>query len=138
MHPRRLVASFCLVAAAFGSLTVALNAPAAAAPKPGATVAIADTATLSVDGQTVTVDVTASCARGWHVLEAFITISQPQATGMGGIPLTCTGKPQTFTVVVTSFGMAFQPGEAQASAFVLIERHGTTQQAQDSDIVQLA
>lgn len=138
MHHRRLIASVGLVAAVIGSLAVAPDAPAVAAPKPRATVEVADTATLSLGGQTVTIDVTASCARGWQVLEAFVTVSQPQATGMTGMPLTCTGKPQTFTVTLTSFGLPFEPGQAQASAFVLIIRHGRTQQAQDSEVIQLA
>jgi hypothetical protein len=58
--------------------------------------------------------------------------------GMGGIPLTCTGRPRTFTVNVMSLDLAFEPGGAQASALVLIERRGRTQQAQDSEVVQLA
>jgi hypothetical protein len=134
---RRLAASVGLVAAAIASLSVAPAAPADAAPKPKASVEIADTATLGPGGQTVVVEVIASCARGWQVLEAFVTISQPQADGMGGLPLSCTGRPQAFTVTVTSFDLAFEAGNAQASALVLIERRGRTLQAQDSEVVQL-
>jgi hypothetical protein len=138
MHRRRrLAASVGFVAAMVGSLSVASVAPAGAAPKPRVSVEVADTATRGGDGQTVVVVVTASCAPQWQVLEALVTISQPQATGMGGIPLSCTGRPQTFTVTVTSFGLAFEPGDARASAFVLIERRGQTQQAQDSEVIQL-
>jgi hypothetical protein len=132
---RRLVASVGLAAAVAGSLAVA--SPVDAAPKAKASVEVADTATLGPGGQTAVIEVTASCARGWQVLEAFVTISQPQAFGMGGIPLSCTGKAQTFAVTVTSPDQPFQPGQAQASAFVLIERRGQTQQAQDSEVVQL-
>jgi hypothetical protein len=133
---RRLVASVALAAALAGSLSVA--APVAAAPKAKASVEVADTATLGPGGQTAVIEVTASCARGrWQVLEAFITISQPQAFGEAGIPLSCTGRAQTFAVTVTSFDQPFVVGDAQASAFVLIERRGQTQQAQDSEVIQL-
>jgi hypothetical protein len=134
---RRLAVSVGLVAAAIASLSVAPAGPADAAPKPKAAVEVADTATRGPGGQTVTIEVTASCARRWQVLEAFVTISQPQATGMGGVPLSCTGRPQVLTVTVTSFDLAFEAGDAQASAFVLIERRGRTRQAQDSEVVQL-
>jgi hypothetical protein len=133
----RLAASAGLVVGAAAFLSVAFTAPSDAVPKPRVSVEVADTATLGPGGQTVSIEVTASCARPWQVLEAFVTVSQPQAMGMGGIPLTCTGRPQTFTVTVTSFGSAFEPGAAQASAFVLIERRGETQQGQDSEVIQI-
>jgi hypothetical protein len=132
---RRLVASVGLAAAVAGSLSVA--SPIDAAPRAKASVEVADTATLGSGGQTAVIEVTASCARGWQVLEAFVTISQPQADGMGGIPLSCTGQAQTFAVTVTSLDQPFASGDAQASAFVLIERRGRTQQAQDSEVIQL-
>ena len=136
MHRRRqITASFGLAVAAVTLLPVRLAAPADAAPKPAASVEVADTATLGADAQTVSIEVTASCARRWEVLEAFVTVSQPQADGVGGIPLTCTGRPQTFTVTVTSFDQAFVPGDAQASALVLVERRGDTRDAQDSEVV---
>jgi hypothetical protein len=118
-------------------LSSAIIAPAGAAPKPKVTVEIAATATLAEGGQAVIVEVTASCHAQWEVLEALVTVSQPQASGQGFLPLTCTGRDHTFSVTVRSFGAAFEPGEAQASAFVLIERHGRTQQAQDSAVLQI-
>lgn len=93
MHHRRLVASVDVLASAVAFLPVALAAPGDAAARPRATVEVADSATLSPDGQTVTIEVTASCARRWEVLEAFVTVSQPETFGMGGIPLTCRGGP---------------------------------------------
>jgi hypothetical protein len=138
LHRRRPAAAVAFVAALAGFPSVALVDPADAAPKPRVSVEVADTATLGPDGQTVVIDVTASCARPWQVLEAFVTISQPQASGMGGIPLSCTGRAETFTVTVRSFGLAFEAGEARAGAFVLIERRGETQQAQDSELIPIA
>ena len=87
---------------------------------------------------TVSIEVMASCARPWKVLEAFVTVSQPQADGIGGIPLACTGRPQTFTVTVTSFDQAFVPGDAHANALVLVERRGDTRDAQDSEVVRVS
>jgi hypothetical protein len=137
-HHRQLLVSVSVVATVIASFLVTLEAPQVdAEPRPRASVEVADTAALAPDGQSATIDVTASCARGWQVLEAFITISQPQASGTAGIPLSCTGRVQTFAVTVSSLDVAFQPGDAQASAFVLIERRGRTQQAQDSETIQL-
>jgi hypothetical protein len=115
----------------------AITTPAGADPKPKVTVEIAATATLAEGGQAVVVEVTASCHGQWQVLEALVTVSQAQASGQGFFPLTCTGRDQTFSVTVRSFGGTFEPGEAQASAFVLIERRGGTQQAQDSAVLQI-
>ena len=137
-HRRRITASVGLAVASVTLLPITLAPPADAARKPAASVEVADTATLGADAQTVSIEVTASCARRWEVLEAFVTVSQPQADGMGGIPLTCTGRPQTFTVTVTSFDQAFVAGDAQASALVLVERRGDTRDAQDSEVVRVS
>jgi hypothetical protein len=139
MHQRRrLTRSFGLAVAGVTLLPVVLGAPADAAPRPKVSVEVADTATLGVDGQTVSIEVTASCARRWDVLEALVTVSQPQASGEAGLPLTCTGRRQSFTVTVTSFDAVFVPGDAQASALVLIERRGDTREAQDSEVVSVS
>jgi hypothetical protein len=138
-HHRRLLASVSVLATVMASFLITLDAPQVdAAPRPKAWVEVADAAALAPGGQSVTIDVTASCARRWQVLEAFVSISQPQAFGTAGVPLTCTGRAQTFAVTVTSLDAAFQPGGALASAFVLIERRGQTQQAQDSEAILLA
>jgi hypothetical protein len=137
-HHRQLLASVSVLATLMAAFSVTLAAPQVdAMPRPKASVEVADTAALAPDGRSVTIDITASCARGWQVLEAFITISQPQTSGTAGIPLSCTGRVQTLAVTVSSLGVAFQPGDAQASGFVLIERRGRTQQAQDSVTIQL-
>jgi hypothetical protein len=139
MHdPRRPFAPARLVAAVAGGLGAAIPLAAGeAAAKPKASVAVASTARLAPDRLAVTVRVTASCARHWQALEAFVTVSQPQTFGMGGIGLSCTGREQTFAVEVPSADVAFQPGQAQASGFVLIERRGRIGQAQDTGAIQL-
>jgi hypothetical protein len=117
-------------------LVLSLAGPVDAA-RVKAAVEIGDVGTLSADGQTATVQVTASCARGWQVLEALVTVSQPQTFGMAGIPLSCTGRSQTSAVAVQSLDAPFQPGDAQVSAYVLIERRDRTMQAQDTEVVVL-
>ncbi len=112
-------------------------APSADARRLKVEVEIAPTGTLSPGAQSMTIEITASCAKTWNVLEALVTVSQAQAFGQGFFPLTCTGRRSTFVVTVTSADAPFQPGAAQGSALVLIERRGRTQEAQDSGIVQL-
>jgi hypothetical protein len=133
-HHRGRIALLVVIVTALGT---AIAAPADADPKPKVTMEIGPTATLSGGGQAVIVDVTASCARHWQVLEAFVTVSQPQADGMGFFPLSCIGRDQTFTVTVQSLDAAFEPGQAQASGLVLILRRDQTQQAQDSAALQI-
>jgi hypothetical protein len=136
-HRRRVTTAAVLAVVAVTLIPVALEPAAGAAPKPRVSVELADIAALAADGQTVTIEVTASCARPWQVLEAFVTVSQPQADGMGGFPLTCTGRPQVFAVAVTSLDQPFTLGDAQASALVLVERRDDTREAQDTEVVRI-
>ena len=55
-HRRRVTASLGLAVAAAMILPVALAAPGDAAPRPRASVEVADTATLGAGGQTVTIE----------------------------------------------------------------------------------
>jgi hypothetical protein len=110
------------------------TAPAAARPSPGPIVDIHSAAGLAPDGQSMTVQVLASCPERWTVVEALVEVSQPNATGQASFPLTCIGSLRMFTVVVPSGGGTFQLGEAQASASVVIKR-GKTQRTQDSEVL---
>jgi hypothetical protein len=99
-------------------------------------VELGSAAGLAPDGQSLNISLLASCPEQWAVLQALVTVSQPQASGQATFPLTCTGLLQAFRVTVQSPGAPFQLGEAQASALVLIKR-GRTEQAQDSQVVQV-
>ena len=105
-----------------------------------AKVQVAKKGELTDGGNTVTLRVTASCDSGLEVLEAFVTISQDSFVQVG-IPLSCTGRRQVFTLraAVLEGSPPFQPGVAQASAFVLVldPATGETFQAQDSVQVRL-
>jgi hypothetical protein len=105
-----------------------------------ARVQIAKQGELSDGGNTVTLRVAARCDSGLEVLEAFVTISQDSFVQVG-IPLSCTGRRQVFTLRATVLegSPPFQPGFAQASALVLVldPVTGQTFQAQDSVQVRL-
>ena len=111
--------------------------PAAAAPSGDPTVQLGSSAGLAPDGKSVTIDVIASCPDRWRPVQATVTITQPQATGQGQIPIfSCNGSARPFRVTVGSTGGVFKLGAAQATAVVVVER-GKTRRAQDSDAIQL-
>jgi hypothetical protein len=53
---------------------------------PGPTVDLGTAARLAPDGQSIAVDLIASCPERWTVLRAVVTVSQPQASGEGRSP----------------------------------------------------
>jgi hypothetical protein len=112
------------------------GAPADARQSPGPIVDIQSAAGLAPDGQSITVQLLASCPERWTVVEAVVAVSQPQASGQASFPLTCIGSLRPFTVTVPSAGGTFQLGKAQASASVLIRR-GRTERAQDAEVVDV-
>lgn len=123
--------------AAVTGLLVAGGAPSAdARPVQSPTVVLGSAAGLAPDGQSVALSLLAECPERWTVVEALVTVSQPQASGQASFPLTCTGAFQLFNVSVQSPGASFQLGEAQATAFVLIKR-GRTEQVQESQVVRV-
>jgi hypothetical protein len=109
-------------------------APAGARLAPGPTVDIQASAGLAPDGRSLTVQVLASCPERWVVVQALVTVSQPQASGQTSFPLTCIGSPRMFMVIVPATGGAFQLGKAQATASVIVKR-GKTERAQDSEVL---
>ena len=93
----------------------------------------------SLTGQTALVAIRARCEPGWEVLEALLTVSQPQAFGEGSFPLTCDGRWARVDVDVTSLDLPFEAGSATASALLLLVDPDTeeTSEAQDSVTVRL-
>jgi hypothetical protein len=108
--------------------------PVGARPSPGPTVDIHSASGLAPDGQSMTVQVLASCPERWTVVEAVVRVSQPQAAGQASFTFPCISSVRMFTVVVPSGGGTFQLGSAQATASVIIQR-GRTQQAQDAEVL---
>jgi hypothetical protein len=113
---------------------VAAVAPAGARVAPQPTVAVQPVAGLAPDARSIAVQVLASCPERWNVAEAVVTVSQPGASGQASFPLTCIGSARSFAVTVPSSGAAFQLGEAQVTATVVITR-GRTMRADDAQVV---
>jgi hypothetical protein len=124
------------VAGVIAVLAGGAAAPAGARLAPGPAVDIQSAAGLAPDGQSMTIQVLASCPERWTVVEAVVRVSQPQASGQASFPLTCIGSLRMFTVTVASLGGTFQLGEAQATASVVIKR-GRTERAEDSEVVHV-
>ena len=120
---------FCshVVATTLLFLAVATNTLAA---RDHVTVKVGKRAQLIEGGQAVLVKMRAACEPGLEVLEAHVTVEDQ----FGFFSLPCDGRPQKFEVRVEHLDGAFEPGEAFASAFVLVEdpETGDTVQAQDS------
>jgi hypothetical protein len=111
--------------------------PAAARTTPAPVVDIQPVGGLAPDARSIGVQVLASCPERWSVVEAVVTVSQPQASGRASFPLTCIGSFRMFFLTVTAdAGTTFELGTAQVTASVVIER-GRTMTAQDSETVQV-
>ena len=111
-------------------------APAGARPSTGPTVDIGSAALLDPDGRSISLGVLASCPERWSVVEAVVTVRQPQGSGQASFPLTCIGSLRGFSVTVPATTGTFGLGEAQATASVVITR-GKTQRATDSQALQV-
>lgn len=120
------------VAGSIVLLALLAASPAAARPAGPPSVAIeTHPPVLAPDGGLVGVQVIASCPDRWSVVEASVSVSQPQASGRASFPLTCFGFPRVFHVVVPASSGTFVLGTASVTATVLVTR-GKTQRATDS------
>jgi hypothetical protein len=132
---RRRARTFALAGAV--ALVVAWGAaPAGARPSSPPTVDVQSVAWLAPDGGSMSFQVIASCSERWSVVEAVVTVSQPQASGQASFPLTCIGALRVFNVTVPASAGTFRLGEAQATASVVVKR-GRTQSAQDSQLLRV-
>jgi hypothetical protein len=132
---RRRARTFAL-AGAVALLVAWAAAPAGARPSSGPTVDIGSAALLAPDGRSISLGVLASCPERWSVVEAVVTVSQPQGSGRASFPLTCIGSLRGFNVTVPATTGTFGLGEAQATASVVIKR-GRTQSTTDSQALQV-
>ena len=104
---------------------VGAAAPADARRASGPFVELHSVAGLAPDGGSIAVQVLASCPERWTVVEAVVSVSQPQASGRASFPLTCIGSVRPFNVTVPSSGGIFDLSDAQATASVVISRGKT-------------
>jgi hypothetical protein len=125
-----------LALAAVLALLAAAAVPAEAGRPREPFLDIHSAARLAPDGHSVTVDLLWSCPLRWTVVEAIVTVSQPQASGQASVPLECIDQVLPVSVTVQSSGGAFELGDAQVNASVLIKR-GHTQRVEDAEVVDL-
>jgi hypothetical protein len=113
-------------------LLVAGGAQAASAHRtPLSVQIISDQASLAPDGGSMTFYLETVCDRTWTIVEASVTVTQPQASGTGPFTPTCGRIPYNVLVTVPATSGTFQTGPAEATA-VLVVQQGPTKRAQDS------
>src|SRR6266540_3070367 len=124
---RRLVIITSLV-----GLLVAGGAQGASAHRTALSVEIlSEQALLAPDGGSMTFDLSTVCDRTWTIVQASVSVTQPQASGTGSFTPNCGRIPYVVRVMVPALSGTFQTGSANATA-VLVVRQGSTKQAQDS------
>jgi hypothetical protein len=124
---RRLVIITGLV-----GLLVAGGAQGAAAHRTALSVEIvSEQASLAPDGRSMTFDLSTVCDRSWTIVEASVSVTQPQASGTGAFTPTCGRIPYVVRVTVPATSGRFQTGSANATA-VLVVQQGPTKRGQDT------
>jgi hypothetical protein len=113
-------------------LLVAGGAQAASAHRTPLSVEIvSDQASLAPDGSSMTFYLSTVCDRTWTIVEASVTVTQPQASGKGPFTPTCGRIPYNVLVTVPATNGTFQTGTGEATA-VLVVQQGPKKRAQDS------
>ncbi len=130
-----------LTAATSATMVVLLGLPGVSAAAADLRVDVRPPGRLLDNGSAVLLRVAASCREGLEVLEAFVYVTQDgEQSQFAGIPVSCNGRSQRFVVRVATFEDArLEPGEAQASAYLLVQDpdSSTTHQVQDVQLVRL-
>jgi hypothetical protein len=86
------------------------------------------------DNGTVRLRVETKCPVGFEVLEALVTVSQPDGFGETFFTGTCTGVRQLHTVIVAPLDGAFERGAAAViSGLLLVQDPNTFEDRQDQD-----
>lgn len=115
----------------------AFGAPAAEAHRTALSVEVLSVqATLAPDGRSISFDIETRCDRKATIVEASVSVSQPQASGSAPFTPSCNRLPTVVGVTVPTSGAQFRTGDAQASA-VLVVRQGGTKQARDSAVFRV-
>lgn len=114
----------------------------AAEPQGGLTVNVGKQARLVDEGRAVYIEVRITCSSDREVLEAFAYVVQNgNESDFGSIPLACADKPRHYLVRASVFpdNPAFQPGEATATAVVLLSDPltGDTESREDSQQIKI-
>ena len=113
-----------------------LVVPAGARPAPSPYVDVQQLAAITPDGGAAVVQVIASCPERWTLVEASVTVTQPQASGSASFPLACTGSLQVFyQITVPASTGVFDLRPVHVSAAVVVKR-GKTASANDAQAIQ--
>jgi hypothetical protein len=124
---RRLV-----ITSLVGLLLVVGGAQGAAAHRTALSVQIvSEQALVAPDGGSMTFDLSTVCDRTWTIVQASVSVTQPQASGTGSFTPNCGRIPYGVRVTVPATSGRFQTGSANATA-VLVVGQGPTKRAQDS------
>ena len=133
---RRYLAAVTVV-----GLALALGLSPRVSAKPKVTVDLATVVQIVDSGDAVLIDVAVSCSKKTVVLEAFVYVNQDGFQGdFAAIPVSCTGKSITYTIrAEATEEFSYRPGEAHASAFVLVEdKKERTYSGSDTETVTLS
>jgi hypothetical protein len=131
------IAARRLVLTGLVGLLVAGGAQVASAHRTALSVEILSEQTLvAPDGGSMTFDLSTVCDRTWTIVEASVTVTQPQASGTGSFTPNCGRIPYVVRATVPATGGTFQTGSAEATA-VLVVQQGPTKRAQDSATVRV-
>ncbi len=126
-----VVARLVVVAAVVG-LVIASEPQAVSAHRTSLSVEILPAqASLAPNGGSMTFDLETVCDRTWTIVDASVTVSQPQASGTGSFTPNCGRIPYVVRATVPATSGTFRTGPAEATA-VLVVQQGPTKRAQDT------
>jgi hypothetical protein len=126
------IAARRLVLTGLVGLLVAAGAPMASAHRTPLSVEIlSEQASLAPDGRSMTFVLSTVCDRGWTIVEASVSVTQPQASGTGPFTPNCGRIPYNVVATAPATSGTFQTGPAEVTA-VLVVQQGPTKEAQDS------
>jgi len=125
-----------VLAGLVGLLVVGGMQAADANPNELALEVLSEQASLAPDGRSISLNLLTQCDSKATVLDARVSVTQPQASGEVSFTPRCARIPYVVAVTVPSLGGSFQTGEAQVSA-VLLVREGRTKEVRDSALVRV-
>jgi hypothetical protein len=95
-----------------------------------------DQASLAPDGRSMSFNITTRCDRKWTILEARVSVAQPQASGEGSFTPACNRLTTVVGVTVPALDGSFQTGEAQVSAHLVVQQ-GKVKEARDAALLRV-
>src|SRR6266508_2384504 len=119
-----VAARWLVIITSLVSLLVASKAQKASAHRTALSIEIlSEQALLAPDGGSMTFDLSTVCDRTWTIVQASVSVTQPQASGTGSFTPNCGRIPYVVRVMVPALSGTFQTGSANATA-VLVVRPG--------------